>query len=240
VNEDVVHGDGGQSAQLRPAATAVEAYEERELRARVEHVGIPWILAHDLDRMIDRQVARDRLPRAAAVPRAEGQRRQVLRPMGVHGEVRHLGVVVAGLDPADPLTLHGRGKARGQVGPAPAGVLGDPHLAIVGAGPEQPGLHRRLRERVDDTVVLGAAAHRRRLERILRGEVRADDLPALALVGKPEHTVASEVEHAFLMAAADERRVPVEAECGLPLRRLRPQQFHRTAPQVHAVHEARL
>ena len=48
------------------------------------------------------------------------------------------------------------GDVRGDVRPAAAAVLRDVHLAVVGAGPDQPGLEPRLRDGEDHARVLDA------------------------------------------------------------------------------------
>src|SRR5262245_32933855 len=106
---------------------------------------------------------------------------------------------------------------RGQVGPRLTAVLRGPQLAVVGPCPEQSRLQGGLDQRVDSAVRLGAAAHRRRLRGVLRGEVGTERLPLLAPRGELEDVVAPEEEGALFVPAADQGGVPMEAELGLAL-----------------------
>jgi hypothetical protein len=71
------------------------------------------------------------------------------------------------------------------------------HETIVGAGPQRLTLVRRLHEREDRAVDLGAgvvvgdrSARAAELVRVVAREIRAHDLPALAFVDGAEDAVA--------------------------------------------------
>ena len=88
------------------------------------------------------------------------------------------------------------------VAPGRAAVARDVHQPIVGAGPEDAALVRRLGEGEDRAVVLGAgivlgdrAAGRAELAGIVARQVGADDLPAGALVGRAEDVVGRDIQH---------------------------------------------
>src|SRR6185436_7124594 len=71
--------------------------------------------------------------------------------------------------------------------------------------------------------------------RLLRGKVVADRAPLLAALGEAEDAVASQVERSLVVRAADERRVPVEAEARLALGRLGLEHLQLAALQIEAV-----
>ena len=75
-------------------------------------------------------------------------------------------------------------------------------LPVVGAGPQNPRFKARLGEGVDDAGELRGeavggdkpACDVLHLAFVLSGQVGADDLPAITLVGGLEHAVGSRVE----------------------------------------------
>ena len=73
VDDDVVHGDGGQvlAPDRRPASASIPAHPERPLRPHEEDVGVLRVLPDHADGGSFGQVARDGLPRLAVVGREE-------------------------------------------------------------------------------------------------------------------------------------------------------------------------
>ena len=176
----------------------------------------------------------DALPGAPEVARPVGERRDLAGAVRLDGEVGDLRVVRRGLDPSHPEAAGLGGKvAVRSVQCAPSSSVTQTFPSSV-PGPEQSLLRRRLGQRVHDAVDLGAAAGGGRARRVLCREVGADRGPLLAAVGQAEDAVAAEVQHALLVAAADQRRVPVEAEAGLPLGRRRAQALGEARRQVEA------
>ncbi len=114
---------------------------------------------------------------------------------------------------------HGRqpGQVLRDVGPGLAVVAGQLHQAVVGAGPDEAALPRRLGDAVDDAGVLDAdvvrgetagAAHPRA---VVQRQVRTDDLPALPAVGRAVHVLAADVDGVAVVRRDLERRIPHEA-----------------------------
>ena len=105
-------------------------------------------------------------------------------------------------------------------------VAGDVDQPVVAARPQDAALPRAFRERVDGAVVLGTArvlregsARGLELGRILAREVRADGLPAGALVARPEDEVPRRVQRPGVVRREDDGerpREPVPEVLGAP------------------------
>ena len=122
-------------------------------------------------------------------------------------------------------------------------VVRDPHVAVVGAGEQEARLDRRLLQRHDRAVRLGAGEIERDaagvlLDRVDARESRAllrrirldrqvgrDRIQVLAALVRLQHPVAAEVEHLRVVRREEVRRVPVVAnlEVGRVLLLLRAQ-----------------
>ena len=122
----------------------------------------------------------------------------------------------------------------GQVAPVRPGVLAHPHLAVVGADPEHALAHRRLGERHDGAVGLGARARGHHLRRIVGGEVGTRLLPAVPAVVEPEEPLPSHPQHRRVVRREGERGVPVETVLGDPLAGGRTQHPLLPRREVHA------
>ena len=140
-----------------------------------------------------------------------------------------------------------RRQAAPDVGPRGAPVARHLHLPVVGAHPDPAWVLGRLADRVDRRVHLGGRVVHRdpaRLllllpRRIVRGEVRRDPVPRLAVVPRAEQELGADVERAFLIRREMDRRVPVEAQF-LSLVGLRLDVARLEGAAVHAPDEAAL
>ena len=112
------------------------------------------------------------------------------------------------------------------VGPVRAAVARVPHLAVVRAGPDQPAQHRRRRDREHDLavelseVVADDAAGRDDAAGILRRQIGADHLPALAAVRRLRRSPGSRSTRSSVERIEGERRRPVAAVLGVGRRRV--------------------
>src|SRR5262249_4169867 len=103
-------------------------------------------------------------------------------------------------------------------GPGGAAVAGDVDQPVVGAGPEQASLQRRLRQREDRAVVLGAgvvdgklASGAPELLLVVACQVRTDRSPALSLITGARDADARLVQRVGVVRRDHDRRRPVEA-----------------------------
>ncbi len=101
LDRQVLHGDGGQARELGPAPAGVQAEEEAELRAAVEQTLPGGILPQGVDGAALRQVGRDGLPGAPAVPAAQEVGPEVAGLVGIEGRVERVGLVGAGAEAGD-------------------------------------------------------------------------------------------------------------------------------------------
>ena len=212
---DVVHGDGGQAAELRPVRAAVEAREERELGARVEHVRVSRVLAHDLDRA-GRPAGRRRSTARCGRGRRCGRR--AARSCRRGGRPRRGTPPSRRAWPASMRLIHcpfaAAGRLRGQVASRSPPSSSVTH-SLPSSVPAQssPAFTRRLGQRVDDAVVLGAAA-----DRPVRLRGSCVERSGLITCHRSPRSVSRKTRlparysAPFSCAAADQRRVPVEAE----------------------------
>src|SRR5579864_8716009 len=77
------------------------------------------------------------------------------------------------------------------VGPILSAIIGDPKLAVVGAGPQSIHGFERRSQRINDAALLLRAFGNQRADasrnaRGLAGQVRADRLPRVAAIGSLE------------------------------------------------------
>src|SRR5215204_4290660 len=89
--------------------------------------------------------------------------------------------------------------------------------AVVGASPENALAVRRLGQREDRAVDLGAGvvpryrpAGRLQLVRVVPGQIRTDDLPTAAEVGRAEKDIAGDIELVRGMRREQNRESPIE------------------------------
>ena len=124
--------------------------------------------------------------------------------MAIHGDVGGAGLVRRRINDADHAPF--RQRLGGDVRPCGTAVARDPDEAVVGAGPEQALLHRRLGKRENRVVVLD----RRDVERdrssrgmllalVVARQVLADGGPAHAAVGALVHLIAGGVERSLIV-----------------------------------------
>src|SRR5581483_11843901 len=96
-------------------------------------------------------------------------------------------------------------QIRRDVGPVRAGIARHLHQAVVGAGPDQALLERRLGNREHDAGVFDAdvvwreTAGNLLVRLVVEREVRTDLLPALSAVGRAVHVLAAGVERVVIV-----------------------------------------
>ena len=223
---EVVHrGDREVRAPATPRRAVVERDVEPGLGAGVEHAGAVRVGPDHAGVVVgrDREVARagDRLPALAVVGGPVQVGGGIVELVAGGGEVEAARIVRRGLDGADERPL---GEVRRRhVAPAPPPVAAQVHQAVVGPRPQHARLVGGLGERVQGAVVLRAAgvqgdrpAGGAELVGRRAGEVGADRLPALPLVGAAEHPVAAGVEHVRIVRREADREGPPEAVPELP------------------------
>jgi hypothetical protein len=167
------------------------------------------------------EVARDVLEGAPAVRGLEDVGAAVVRLVTVERDVDEVCVHARGLDVRDRRVGREPRHVAYHVAPVLPAVGRHLKVAVVGAGPDDPGAQGGFGEADDGRVVLGArvlegdGAARGLLLRLVVGrQVGADGRPGLAEVGGLEDDVAAEVDGVLVVRAGDERRVPVEAVLG--------------------------
>src|SRR5205814_2342246 len=129
----------------------------------------------------------------------------------------------------DPGVLRETFDVADDVSPGLAAVARYLHVAVVGSGPDEVRVFRRLADRVDGRVHL-----RRRVVNgdaagllllllfgVVRRQVGRDALPGLAVVARAEEELRADVDGALLRRAEVDRRVPVVAELALLVMRER-------------------
>ena len=130
------------------------------------------------------------------------------------------------LDLRDDAPRRQAGDVLRDVVPFLAAVARVPELAVVGAGPDQPLLHLRRRDREDHLgrelaqVVADDAAGRNDAAGVLRGEIGADDAPALSAAVGVEDDVAAVVDVVVIERIDRQRRRPVAAVLRILRRRI--------------------
>ncbi len=145
----------------------------------------------------DGQVAAQRLPALAEVLGHEHVGLVVIGAMGVEADIGPALDEARRLDAGHP-ARPGKADLVCHVGPPGAAVAGDPQVAVVGAGPQDVGVARRLGQGGG-----GAARGARNLRRDRSG--------VAALLQRTEDIIAAAVADVRVVAGQDERRVPVEA-----------------------------
>ena len=216
---DVAHRDRGDVvADALPGSPPIPGAVHPPLHPHVEKVRIPWILPDHVDVVVFGEAPGDVAPGGAVVPGDEDVGGEVVVPVVVHRHVRRAGVVPRRVDLPDPRVGPEASDVPHHVGPARAAVPGDLDVPIVGPGPDDPGLHRRLGDGQHRGVELGGGvvrvdltAGRLLLVRVVGGEVRTDLRPRRAEVGALEDHVPAEVHRSRIMGGDVDGRVPVEA-----------------------------
>ncbi|CAA9358627.1 MAG: hypothetical protein AVDCRST_MAG40-3336 [uncultured Gemmatimonadaceae bacterium] len=226
VDAQVVHRHRGEAGhEALPARAAVGGDVHAEVGAGEEEVAVVGALAHHVHEVrpaVVGQAGGDPAERLAEVRRHVDVRREVVGAVAVEGHVHHGRVDARRLDAAHPGVARHAGEAPREALPAPAVVAGDPDVAVVGAGVEDPRPHRRLGQRAHRAVHLrarvvggdaaGARDARLDLERVAGGEVGRDGEEVVAAVGALDHPVARRVHRGGGVRRDQEGRLPVEAQ----------------------------
>ncbi len=205
--------------QRLPGVAVVPRHVDGVLRPDVEHAAADRILVDHL-RVAQhalRDAVGDQLERLAVVGGAVDERIAVVHLVEVHRHVGRARVVARRRDAADRAPRRQPGHVLRDVGPRLAVVARHLQQAVVGAGPDQALLLRRLRDAIDDArvlhadVVRGEAAGAAHLRAVVERQIRADHLPALTAVGRPVDVLAADVDRVVVVRRDVERRVPHEA-----------------------------
>ncbi len=246
VNDDLVNRHRRQvRLDAQPAAAAIGADEQPELRSRIQHARVLRILGHRRHGVALRNAFADRTEVVAAVDAGIHIGAVIVGTMVVEGRIHDVHVV------------RGRRQARhirirrhalepvGDVGPGLA-VLRHVHLAVVGAGIEHAGVLRRFDQLHDVAVGLHAVvsgdgdllagdAHQPQVVAIGRGrEIGADRRPRLAAIGGLEHHVGADINGRRIVRRHQDRRVPVPAQRRFAARRQRADRLALVADLVDA------
>ena len=191
---------------------------DAELGADVEQTLAIGVFTNDAAELVLRQPGVDPRPGRAEVGGLVDVRRIVARLVTRRGHVDRAGRVWRLGDHRDLRELRQVGWR--DVDPVAAVVVRHMHQAIVRPGHQHTLLVGRHHQREDRGVHLGAGGvHRERSGDAHRvwvgiGEVRADGLPAVSLVGRAEQLVASSVEHVAVVGREHDRVGPLEADLG--------------------------
>ena len=193
-DEVVDRRDGKVALQRLPAGAVVEGHVDAELGPDVQQTLAIRVLSDDAAELVRRQPRVDSGPGGAQVVGPVDVRRVVAHLVAGHGHVERAARVWRFGDHRDLREL--RQVARRDVHPVATVVGRQVHQSVVGPCHEHPLLVSRDHQREDRGVHLGArGVHRERAGdphgvRVGVGEVRADGLPAVPLVGRTEHLVA--------------------------------------------------
>src|SRR5262249_20225645 len=156
-------------------------------------------------------------PRRAEIGRLEDEWIAVVDLVEVDGDVRRAGIEPRRLDAADRAERRQVRDVPGDVRPGLAAVARHLHEAVVGAGPDEAGLLRRMGDGVDDVEGLHADVVRREpagallLALVVERQIRTDLLPALTAVGRLMDELTADVDLVVIVRRNVERRVPDEA-----------------------------
>ena len=215
---------GKPGHEALPRLPAVHRDVRADVGAEEEQVLVDEILPDHVHvvRSADGQVRRDRREGLAEIVRHEDVRLEVAVAMVVvRHEERHR-IVRRRLDARDVRPGRNAGDVRRQLLPRAAVVPRDPEAAVVGAGVENPRANRRLVQRDDRAVRLGAggvvgdAAGRARrhpdLHRVGGAEVGRDREEIVAALGGLEYAIPADVERRRVVRRDEIRRIPVEAQ----------------------------
>ena len=190
------------------------------------------VFANDFRRRVRWQVADNRFPRLAEIAGHENERRIDVAAVAVDSHVGGPFLEMRSFNAAYVEVFRDPCKIRRHVRPRGAAILGHLDVAVIGAGPDDRRLQRRLGEADDGAMRLGARAGSGHLLRVLCREVRADGIPAIAALGQLEELIAAEIERLWVVVRNHKRRVPIEAVAGLTFFGHRPQAFALAGAEV--------
>ena len=212
-------GDGHQREvvlQLLPIRTVVGADVEPEFGAGIQQTGHGAVCPDDAGEVAVIDALGDGRPRGAIVDGVVEIGLVIARLVAGGGEVESAGPVRVDVDAVD----HGvdRHALWCHVGPISAAVPGHVHQAVVGAAPQEAGLEVRFGRGENGGVVLDARvvlgngpAGGDQLLGLVAGEVRADDVPAAAAVGRDVEVLRAGVQLLGIVGGEEDREVPLEA-----------------------------
>ena len=207
----------------------IERDVDRVFRAEEQEALVARILGDHVDVAIG-QVARNRRPRFAEIARDEHVRLHVVGAMAVERHVTGPGVEMRRLDARDVRLLRHARHPIDDVLPRAAAVAADLQVAVVGAHPQDARHDGRLADRHDVAERGGAVVlrgHRRLAVNAHDGPIVAADVlrqvrrghPRVATIVRSEQPIPAEIDGRGVVPRQHERRVPVEAICGVGRRR---------------------
>jgi len=221
----VVHRDVGDRRHGEvlleglPVRSVVEGDVRAELGAGVEKTLALRVLAHHAREVVrgdSVRAVREQAPRAAVVRGLIQPGVRVGLPVAIRGHVHAPGRPRGDVDGVHRRAL---GEApRRHVRPRGAVVAGHVDEPVVAPRPQHARLQGRLLEREHGAVDLDPRAVVRDgtagvalVLRVVRGEVGADHLPALAAVARAVHPVGGVVEDVGVVGRDADGRVPLES-----------------------------
>src|SRR5215471_7149619 len=164
-----------------------------------------------------RDAVGDLRPGLAVIVGLVDKRIPVVHLVEVNGYVSRGRVVARGFDVGERPPLRQVGNVFGEVRPGFAAVAGQLQQTIIGSRPDHAGFLRRFGNGEHHAGIFHAdvircetagAAHS---TLVVAGQVRADDLPAVAAVGGYVHVLAAHVHLIMVVRRDRDRELPVEA-----------------------------
>ena len=217
----VLHRHGGNALPFLPALPFVGAHVQAGFGTQVEQVGHVVVLHHAQRVALDPAGRRGQvLPGFSVVRGVKEVRGKVVLAVVVHDHPRFSCLVRAGVDVGNPRPAGHSGHPGGAQRPGFSAVAGDVDLAVVGPRPKRPFFQGRRGNGQQAGVVFGtgyvpgesAAFQRLVFLGVVGGQVRGNDLPALAAVGAKMHVLRAVVNGVWGKGILGNGRVPVEAQ----------------------------
>ncbi len=211
MNHQIMHSHRRQVlVESMPATALIDRVEQCELAAAEEQVLVFAIFLDHVDGVVGGDVVGDLGPGLTEILGLEDPRMEVGAAMSIDGDVCPSPCEVGRLDAADPqIVVRQISDAIDHVGPCLASIAGDLHVAVVGSGPDDFRIDRRLGDGDDGSEELCATPGvvvRCQTTGFLDGlailvlrQVRADQVPVVATVGGPEQVVGSEEDGSWVM-----------------------------------------
>src|SRR3984957_1005985 len=218
LDDEVVHRGGRQiELQRLPVGAIVRRVEDAQFGARIQQSLANRVFAYRVHVGAVRYAGSNTRPRLAEIVSPVDQWLQIVELVAIDGGVGRTRIVRRRIDQ----THHAprRHVLWSDVLPCLAIIPSQMNEAIIGTGPQQSLLARRLGEREYGVVVLDAgdverdrAAGGLLFALVVAGQIRTDDLPGASLVGAAYHELRRRVEHVRIMQRDEQRLGPLQAE----------------------------
>ena len=220
-DERAHHGMGKVSFPSRPVLARVDGHEEPRLGADVEHARVVWIFTEDVGRSPFGKIVSQARPRCTEARRAKDIGTVVVEIVEVEGDVGGSGVGSRGLDLGDDsLPVASIRQVGVDAGPAVPAVAAHVNRAVVGPGPQDVGVERRLGEGVQGAVAVPPFVDSGKRRVLLCREVSADRFTRMRRFSggrretdpATEDVLRSEIEDVGVGRGQDHGRRPVPAK----------------------------